>query len=162
MSARENVHLTDAQVNEYVDRVMDEGARAEVERHLVSCAACRGALEETRTVVTTAQRERAKVTAPPELWPMVAASTIHLAAVRRQVLASMRGALIAGAIALVAATAVVTWKVARWTAPRVPPSATAPVGSGGPGPGRHAGHAGHPTTIRTAPVPPQAPEAPRP
>jgi predicted anti-sigma-YlaC factor YlaD len=162
MSARGDAHLTDAQVNEYVDRVMDEAARAEVEQHLASCAGCRDALDETRALVTTAQRERASVTAPPELWPLVAASTIHLAAMRRQVLASMRGTLIAGAIALVAATAIVTWKVARWTAARELPAPTVPASTGGLGPGRHAGHAGHPTNLRTAPEPPRAPEAPRP
>jgi len=162
MSAREDVHLTDAQVNEYVDRAMDEAARAEVERHLASCAQCRVAVDETRAVVTTAQREGASVTAPAELWPRVAASTIHLAAMRRQVLASLRGVLITGAIALVAATAVVTWKVARWTAARAAPVSTTPPRPGGLGPGQHAGHAGHPTTIRTAPEPPRAPEAPRP
>jgi hypothetical protein len=119
-------------------------------------------VEETRDVVTTAQRERVRATAPPELWPMVAASTIHLAAMRRQVLASLRGALIAGAIALVAATAVVTWKIARWTAPRPVSPQPVPMRGGGLGPGQHAGHAGHPTNIRTAPEPPRAPEAPRP
>jgi hypothetical protein len=71
----------------------------------------------------------------------------------------MRGVLIAGAIALVAATAVVTWKLARWTAPRAVPVTTAPVRAGGPG--RHAGHAGHPT-IPEAPRAPDAPQAPRP
>jgi len=162
MSAREDRHLTDAQVNEYVDRVMDEAARAEVQEHLASCASCRSAVEETRDVVTTAQRERVRATAPPELWPMVAASTIHLAAMRRQVLASLRGALIAGAIALVAATAVVTWKIARWTAPRPVSTQPVPMRGGKLGPGQHAGHAGHPTNIRTAPEPPRAPEAPRP
>jgi predicted anti-sigma-YlaC factor YlaD len=162
MSAREDGHLTDAQVNEYVDRVMDEASRAEVEGHVASCARCRAVVDETRAVVATAQRERMRVSAPAELWPMVAASTIHLAAMRRQVLASMRGALIAGAIALVAATAVVTWKVARWTSPLPAPTPTTPARAGGPGPGRHAGHAGHPTTIGTAPEPPRAPEAPRP
>jgi predicted anti-sigma-YlaC factor YlaD len=162
MSAREDVHLTDAQVNEYVDRVMDEAARAEVERHLASCAQCRVAVDETRAVVTTAQREGAAVTAPAELWPMVAASTIHLAAMRRQVIASLRGVLITGAIVLVAATAFVTWKVARWAAAREAPVTTVPARAGALGPGQHAGHAGHPTTIRTAPEPPRAPEAPRP
>ena len=89
---------------------------------------------------------------------MVASSTIHLAAMRRQVLASMRGVLIVGAIALVAATAVVTWKVARWTmTPRV---VTSPARVDGPGPGRHAGH---PTRVApTAPIAPEAPKAPRP
>ena len=162
MSAREGGHLTDAQVNEYVDRVMDEAARAEAERHVASCAECRDAVNETRAVVTTAQRERVSVTAPAELWPMVAASTIHLAAIRRQVLASLRGVLIVGALVLVGATAVVTWKVARWTADREAPAPTVPVRAGGLGPGQHAGHAGHPKTIRTAPEPPRAPDAPRP
>jgi len=162
MSAREGGHLTDAQVNEYVDRVMDEAARAEAEPHVASCAECRDAVNETRAVVTTAQRERVSVTAPAELWPMVAASTIHLAAIRRQVLASLRGVLIVGALVLVGATAVVTWKVARWTAAREAPAPTVPVRAGGLGPGQHAGHAGHPKTIRTAPEPPRAPDAPRP
>jgi predicted anti-sigma-YlaC factor YlaD len=162
MSARREVHLTDAVASDYVDGVLDAALRPDVERHLASCIRCRGVVEETRAVVTTAQHERASVSAPPELWPMVAASTIHLAAMRRRVLASMRGALIAGAIALVAATAVVTWKVARWTSPLPAPTPTTPARAGGPGPGRHAGHAGHPTTIGTAPEPPRAPEAPRP
>jgi predicted anti-sigma-YlaC factor YlaD len=162
MSAPEMGHLTDAVASDYVDGVLDAALRPDVERHLASCIRCRGVVEETRAVVTTAQRERASVTAPPELWPMVAASTIHLAAIRRQVLASMRGTLIAGAIALVAATAVVTWKLARWTAPRPASTQPVPVRAGGLGPGRHAGHAGHPTTTRTAPEPPRAPEAPRP
>jgi len=58
MSAHENVHLTDAQVNEYVDRVMDEAARLEAERHLASCTSCRDTVVETRALVTTAQRWR--------------------------------------------------------------------------------------------------------
>ena len=160
MSAREMGHLTDAVASDYVDGVLDSALRGEVERHLASCAPCRGVIDETRAVVTTAQRERAVVTAPAELWPKVAASTIHLAAMRRQVLASMRGVLIAGAIALVAATAIVTWKVARLTAPRAVSTPTVPARAGGLGPGRHAGHAGHPTTIPTGPQPPRAPEAP--
>jgi len=162
MSAREMGHLTDAVASDYVDAVLDPALRGEVERHLVSCAQCRGVIDETRAVVTTAQRERASVSAPAELWPMVAASTIHLAAIRRQVLASLRGVLIVGALVLVGATAVVTWKVARWTAAREAPAPTVPVRAGGLGPGQHAGHAGHPKTIRTAPEPPRAPDAPRP
>jgi len=159
VSTREelDVHLTDAVVSDYVDGTLDAPARADVERHLASCPACRRMEEETRAVVALAMRDRFVVTAPAELWPMVAASTIHLALIRRQVLASLRGVLIAGAIVLVAATAVVTWKVARWTERRAVPVTTVPVGAGGPG-----RHAGHPTTRPTAPEPPRAPEAPRP
>lgn len=150
MSARDDVHLTDAQLDDYADGEMDGAARASADAHLATCARCRYALEETRALLVTATRERAAVTAPAELWPLVASSTIHLAAMRRQVLASMRGVLLAAAIALVAATAVVTWKVARWTAARDVPARTIPVRVDGPG--RHAGH----------PTAPRAPDAPRP
>ena len=157
MSARDDVHLTNEQLDDYADGEVDGAARAIADAHLAICARCRYALEETRALLATATRERAAVSAPPELWPLVASSTIHLAAVRRQVLASMRGVLLAGAIALVAATAVVTWKVARWSAARDVPATTAPTRSGGPG-----RHAGHPTVPRppTPPTPPRPPDAP--
>ena len=156
MSARDDVHLTDEQLDDYADGVMDGAVRAISDTHLAACARCRYALDETHALLATATRERAAVTAPAELWPLVAASTIHLAAVRRQVLASLRGVLLAGAIALVAATAVVTWKVARWSAARDVPATTAPVRTGEPG--RHAGHPTVPTPP-TPPVPPRPPDA---
>jgi predicted anti-sigma-YlaC factor YlaD len=152
MSTRNAVHLTDEQLDDYADGVMSDAARAVVDAHLAACDQCRHALGDTREIIALAAREQVAVSAPAELWPMVAASTIHLAAMRRQVLASMRGALIVGAIALVAVTAVVTWKVARWTASRNVPATAAPMRPGGPG--RHAGHP-------TAPAPPPAPDAPR-
>jgi predicted anti-sigma-YlaC factor YlaD len=159
MSA-ETMHLTDEQLDDYADGVTSDAARVLVEAHLAACEQCRRALGGTREIIALAQRKRAAVTAPAELWPMVASSTIHLAAMRRRVLASMRGALIVGALALMAATAVVTWKVAGWS--MAPRAVVTPVRVGGPGPGQHAGHAGHPATIRTAPEPPRAPDAPRP
>ena len=148
MSAREPMHLTDEQLDDYADAVMGGAERASADAHLASCERCRHALEGTRALLATATRERAAIAAPAELWPLVASSTIHLATVRRAVLRSMRGALLAAAIAVAAATAVVTWKVARWTAPR----AEAPR-AGAPGPGRHAGH----PVVPAAPTPPRAP-----
>lgn len=107
------------------------------------------------------REQRAPVTAPPELWPLVATSTIHLRAVRRHVLRSLRGILLLAAVLLIAATAIVTWHVERWTHVPQPPAS----GTGG---GAHAGHAGHPTA-RTGrrpqdgpPAPPRPPQAPRP
>jgi predicted anti-sigma-YlaC factor YlaD len=143
------MHLTQAQLDDYLDGIMDDAARSSVERHLVACDRCRRALDATRALLQTVTRERAVVTAPAELWPLVSAATIHLAEVRRRALASMRGVLLAGAIAIVAATAMITWKVARWTMSQ---SAGAPP-AGAPGPGRHAGH----PTVPTPPTPPKAP-----
>lgn len=159
MSAHQELHLTDAQLSDYTDGVLDAATRPDVERHLASCQLCRNAIRETREVIEVAQRSRPNITAPAELWPLVASSTIHLAAVRRQVLASMRGVLIVGAIALVAATAVVTWNVARWTsAPRTnAPTAGTPVTARDYGhPARLAPQGSHP------PQAPHPPAAPRP
>lgn len=106
---------------------------------------------------------RGAVTAPPELWPLVAAATIHRRAVRRQVLRSMRGPLLVGALLLVAATALVTWRVARFSWSRgggdAPPAAAAPARQRPLGPGQHAGH---PTTTRSSRRGPPAPVAPGP
>jgi predicted anti-sigma-YlaC factor YlaD len=161
MTVRESLHLTDEQLDDYVDGAMSDAARASADSHLASCDRCRHAVDATRSLLATATRERAAITAPAELWPLVASSTIHLAAVRRQVLASMRGLLIAGALALVGATAVITWQVARWTSASkvVAPSTVVPrSGATGGGHAGHAGHAGHPVV----PVPPAAPVPPRP
>jgi hypothetical protein len=103
---------------------------------------------------------RGSIKAPPELWPLVAATTIHRRAVRRQVLRSMRGPLLVGALVLVAATALVTWRVAHasWLGDdERPPAATAPARQGPLGPGQHAGH---PTTMRSSRRGPPAPAAP--
>jgi hypothetical protein len=148
----EQLHLTDAQVDDYADDSLDRAARARAELHLASCERCRSAVNDSREVVAWTQRERPAVTVPPELWPLVASSTIHLATVRRQVIASMRGVLLAGAIALVAATAVITWKVARWTS--APRAVASPVRRGGV----HAPGGSHPR----APEPPRAPKPPTP
>jgi predicted anti-sigma-YlaC factor YlaD len=164
MSARESLHLTDTQLDDYVDGTLSDAERATAEEHLAACERCRRAVGHTHEVIAIAQRQRVPVAAPAELWPLVAASTIHVAAVRRQVLASMRGLLIAGAIAIAAATAVITWRVARWTAgPNAVAPSTVTPRSGAPGPAHagHAGHAEHPV-VPAPPIPPKAPVAPRP
>ena len=153
MSAREEMHLTEEQIDDYADGVMNEAERASAEAHLASCERCRRAVGGTRELLGWAVRERDAVTAPAELWPLVAAQTIHLAGVRRAVMRSMRGVLAIGAIVLVAATAVVTWRVARWTMrpDATPTRVEAPTRRGG----MHAGHS-------TAPVAPTPPIPPRP
>jgi anti-sigma factor RsiW len=159
MSPRETLHLTDEQLDDYVDGAMSDAQRATAGAHLASCERCRHAIDATRALLATATRERSAITAPSELWPLVASSTIHLATVRRQVLASMRGLIIAGALALVAATAAITWQLARWTSePQAAAPATTAPRSGAPSPGHagHAGHAGHPV-IPEPPIPPKPP-----
>jgi anti-sigma factor RsiW len=158
MSMRETPHLTDEQLDDYVDGTLSETERALAESHIASCERCRRAVGDTRELIATAQQQRASVAAPSELWPLVASSTIHLAAVRRQVLRSMRGLLVTGALAIAAATAVITWQVARWTSePRaMAPSSAAPRA----GRIRSPGHAGHPV-VPKPPIPPSPPDPSR-
>ncbi|HEU4722928.1 MAG TPA: zf-HC2 domain-containing protein [Gemmatimonadaceae bacterium] len=165
MSARESMHLTDTQLDDYADGVLGAAERVMADRHLAVCEACRRAVDETGAVLAWATSERAAVRAPAELWPLVASQTVHLAEVRRAVIRSMRGVLVAGAIALAAATAVVTWKVARWTM-----KPATPVTRVQAAPQRGGTHAGHPRTgiaptgpkPSEAPTPPKPPEAPFP
>ena len=160
MSTRDSLHLTDGQLDDYADGVMSAGALASAEAHLAVCERCRRAVADTREVLAWATREHATVTAPAELWPLVTSSTIHLAEVRRAVLRSMRGLLLAGALTIAAATAVVPWKLARWTSPeRAAPARVTPRAerAGAGGPGRHAGH----PVVPTPPAAPRAPEGPR-
>ena len=164
----DSTHLSDDEIDDVADDAMDAAARRRAESHLAACDRCRSSLDATRALVAWSRREAAAERAPAALWSLVAASTIHLAAVRRRTIASMRGMLIAGALALVAATAVITWKVARWTAPSS--RVATPAQRAGPempvmpdlpdvpdaGDVTGPGHAGHP------PSPPRAPTAPRP
>ena len=161
MSTHESLHLGEQQLDDYADGVMGAPERAIAERHVAACETCRRAVDETRAVLAWATSEREAVRAPADLWPLVASTTMHLAEVRRAVLRSMRGVLVVGAIVLVAATAFITWRVARWTAGRdVPTAAKSGVSSSPERPGAHAGHpsSGPPRP----PVPPPAPRAPRP
>ena len=161
MSQRETPHLTDERLDDYVDGALSDAERASAEAHLASCERCRRAVGDTRELIATARRQRVSVAAPAELWTLVAASTIHLAAVRRQVLLSMRGLLVTGAIAIAAATAVITWQVARWTAgPRAAAPSTAAPRAGGTRSPAHAGHAGHPV-VPQPPIPPTSPDPSR-
>jgi len=150
MSSREEMHLSDEQLDDYADGAMTDAERAAAERQLAACERCRRAVGDTRELLAWATRERQAVTAPAELWPLVAASTIHLGAVRRRVLASMRGLLVIGAITLIVATAMITWRVARWTAA---PRAVDPTPQAGP---HRSG------THPMVPVPPRPPRPPRP
>lgn len=160
MSAREAMHLTDEQLDDYTDGVMGDAERTNAEAHLAACERCRRAVGDTREVLAWATQERAAAPVPAELWPLVASQTIHLAEMRRAVIRSMRGVLLVGAIVLAAATAFVTWKLARWTtrSDAAPSRVETPLRRGG----THAGHPEirEPPTAPTPPTPPTPPELP--
>lgn len=93
---------------------------------------------------------------PPELWPLVVASTIERTRLRRQVLRSLRVPLAIAAIVLIVVSSATTVWVVRQLSARV--HVTAGSGTAGTsGPGRP-----RPDGAPTAPRRPSAPAAPRP
>lgn len=151
-------HLTDAEISDLADGALDQLTQRRLQDHLAVCDRCAGEMRTTRMMKAWSSEQRAAVTAPPELWSLVAASTIHLRAVRRQVVRSMRGALLGFALVLAAATAALTWTVAKWWFTSDEPQVR---GERVIGPGQHAGH---PTTNpgSNAPQAPGPERAPRP
>ena len=122
MSARATggAHLDDATLNDLADGRLRAADRAAADTHLTGCAECRVELEAVRQVIALGRTDEARAAAPlltveppPELWPVVAATTMHERLVRRHVLRSMRGGLLVGGLALVAASSAATVGVMR-------------------------------------------------
>lgn len=155
MSAAVTTHLADAELDDLVDGLLDARGRASADAHLAACVACRQRLAATRALLADAARAREAVAAPAELWPLVAAATVHEARLRRQLLRSLRGPLLVGAALLVIATATVTWWLARAVAP-------AAGGVAAPAAARATSGAPTPPVAPAAPIPPPPPEPGRP
>lgn len=129
-------HLSEAQLNDLADGLLRGEERLAALRHLDACARCRAGLDELQALLTLSRETRVPVETPPELWPLVAATTIHETHLRRWALRRMRAPLLAGAILLVLATALVTTLVFARLRPLRPD---------------------HPVVVPPAPHPPRAP-----
>lgn len=110
-----NDHLDEATLNDIADDRVPAGQRARVEAHLVGCVTCRDAIDELRQVIALGTTAEAKAAAPlltvdppSELWPVVAATTVHERIVRRHVLRAMRGTFALAALVLIAASSATT------------------------------------------------------
>lgn len=77
MNAATMLHLTEAQVSELADDTLDSRERPLLIAHLGHCIDCRSQVAETRALLAYARNASVGVTAPPELWPLVANATIH-------------------------------------------------------------------------------------
>ena len=114
-------------LSEYVDGELDNAARAELELHLQTCAACRAVLEELRQVVGTA-RSLPPIEPATDLWPAIAdriaAEREVPLPVRRHERAAPRLSftvpqLAAAAVALMLVSGGAVWMVGRTPAPAV-------------------------------------------
>lgn len=105
-------HLTNDQVNEYVDGDLPDPGLAE--RHLAECEACRLEVEAIRDLVGSARALPREIDPGPELWKAVREETVDLPVRRRQTLWSMRYGLAAAAVLLAAFSSGITAAV-LWT-----------------------------------------------
>lgn len=116
-------HLTETQLNDYVDDALTGAERDAVEAHLAECAACRSEEAALRSLLREAAALPAGIAPQRDLWPGIArrieaAHTVDLAAERARrearrltpvgALWAMRYSLAAAAILLIALTSVLT------------------------------------------------------
>jgi anti-sigma factor RsiW len=78
-------HLTEEQVNDFVDGLMTAAVHASLTEHLAACAECRAEIAELSELVGIARADATLVVAPPELEIVVLATTIHERFVRREI-----------------------------------------------------------------------------
>jgi len=115
-----DLHLDEATLNDMADDRLSAAQRPVADAHLAGCAVCRAALDSVRQVIALGRTDEARAAAPsltveppPDLWTIVAATTVHERLVRRQVLRSMRGGLAVAALVIVAASSATTMAVMR-------------------------------------------------
>jgi hypothetical protein len=94
-------HPNDALLHDFVDGRLDEIDRDAVALHLLDCPRCQTIVAATEELIDTGRAAREEGAAPAELWPLVAATTIHERVVKRHVLRSVRRELAFAAAVLI-------------------------------------------------------------
>lgn len=94
-------HPNDELLHDFVDGSLNDTDRDAVALHLLDCPRCQTIVAATEELIETGQSARQERAAPADLWPLVAATTIHERAVKRHVLRSVRRELAFAAAVLV-------------------------------------------------------------
>ena len=122
-----NAHLSEAEVNDYVDRLLNAGDRARIDAHIAVCDRCKNEIRELGELVASSRTISREAQAPRELWPLIAALTIYESTVTRRVMQQHRKTL-----AVIVATIVVlvslstAWLINACTVMKPPVSSLAP------------------------------------
>ncbi len=98
-------HLPPDVLSDLLDGRLPAEARDRALAHCEVCAHCRAERDALGHVVALGSYLRATEPVPPEVWPLVAAVTLHERTVRRAVLRSACGRLVAAALVLCALSA---------------------------------------------------------
>lgn len=96
-----NTHPSDELLHDFVDGRLDEIDRDAVALHLLDCRRCQTIVAATEELIDIGRAAREERSAPADLWPLVAATTIHERTVKRHVLRSVRWELAIAAAVLI-------------------------------------------------------------
>jgi hypothetical protein len=94
-------HPNDELLHDFVDGRLDEIDRDDIALHLLDCPRCQTIVAATEELIDTGRAAREERAAPADLWPLVAATTIHERVVKRHVLRSVRRELAFAAAVLI-------------------------------------------------------------
>lgn len=94
-------HPGDELLHDFVDGRLTDTERDAVAHHLLDCPRCQTIVAATEELIDTGRAAREEGAAPAELWPLVAATTIHERVVKRHVLRSVRRELAFAAAVLI-------------------------------------------------------------
>jgi len=133
-----NQHLTESQLNDYVDGAVDARSRAAIEAHHAKCAVCRSELQAMRSLVAEIGELPAQITPSRDLRAgiaeRIARAEHHTVPAKQGTIRVMRRArfLAAAAVLVLATTTLTRWWVLRDTsdapvAPALPPAPSAPL-----------------------------------
>lgn len=84
------MHPSDERLHDFVDGKLRGADRDAVATHLMDCERCQTIVSATEDLIADGRAVREDGTAPADLWPLVAATTIHDRIVRRHVLRSIK------------------------------------------------------------------------
>jgi anti-sigma factor RsiW len=126
-------HLTESQLNDYVDGALDASGVAAADAHLRECEPCAAEVQSLRRLLAAAASLPLSLEPPAHLWSEVRDETSDVRRRSRRALRELRVPLAAAALLLVTTASGLTWWLAQDRSPaRIAeaPAAAAPGGLG--------------------------------
>jgi hypothetical protein len=106
-------HLTETELNDYVDGTLDAAAAASADAHVRECDSCAAAVAQLRRLLATAAALPLSLEPPAHLWSAVRRETIDFRPGRRHALWELRLPLAAAALLLITTASGLTWWLAQ-------------------------------------------------
>ena len=96
-----SLHPAEERLNDWVDGLLEPAAGADVEAHVSACPVCRATVDRLHALLAMAAQLPDSIDPPAGTWEAIAARTVDMGRLRREVLRSLRIPLAAAALVLV-------------------------------------------------------------